>query len=138
MKKEAQRQPVNRCFGDNCSPDPKKREELLKELLKNAAERRREESYIDSLLRQFHGRYDPVDLLPLVARSRPPVGLAAIFERIKKEWKGSPPGKKKRRKALEAIKELGAAEYVLCDPRKQQLVADFMEEISRLASELAS
>ncbi len=135
MKKEAQKPPIKRCLDGsaNCPPNSNKgREEQVKELLINATERRKEKAKIKNLLKQFRGRYDLVDLLPLVARKYLPTTMLVLLERIKNTWKSSTLAKQRR--ILAAVSELNGEEYVAQNPEKQQIVARFLGEFMDLAS----
>lgn len=132
MRKEAQK-PVNRCFGSKNCPEPKKsREEQIKELLAEKGDRKRAGKKIKALLKQFHSRYDLVDILPLVARTCLALTLRVLLERIRNTWGKSP--RAKQRKILEAIQELSEEEYITKDTKKQEVVAEFLQQFMDLAA----
>ena len=66
--KDAKKVLVNRCFGDNCpqNTDPK-REQKIKEVLSDNAQRRRANKEIDYLLTRFRGKR-LIQILPAIKR----------------------------------------------------------------------
>ena len=97
MKKEARRQPVNRCFDGNCPEAPKTREEQIKEAFVISDKVRRR---IDKEFRQLMEKLDCdlVGLLEPVKRrverkDLSPCVLKVLIERVQKQLERKKKGK---------------------------------------------
>lgn len=77
---------ANRCFGGNCPP--KKPEDKIKDVLLDAAKRRRANKEIDNLLRQFKGKKAIVELLPAIKRRCSRNALRVAIERVERRRDG--------------------------------------------------
>lgn len=91
---EAQRVPVNRCFGgENCprSQEQQKEKKIKRILLaataaeRKKAERNRAERALKDLLLQFHGRKGIDQLLPVIKLRFPPAVLQLAIERVERK-----------------------------------------------------
>jgi hypothetical protein len=82
--KKANKKTVNRCFGkDSQDPSSERNREKIKEVLSDAAQRKRANRELNNVLQQFKGK-NILDLLPAIARRCSKAALRVAIERVER------------------------------------------------------